>query len=367
VNIFGINLILIIIYGLLLLKLIKTRQTSLVFLIAVTFQLIFINGLRAYTIGVDTRRYQNHFYNVNDLSSIQEFLNHSNEIGYKILQKFVGIFHENFNFFLLIVAIIVFFSLLFYIKRYSKDYLLSYILFITLGLYNFTFSGIRQSLAISMGLIAFHYAVKKNLKLFTLFLLIAMSFHVSAIVLIPIYVLVNVKFVKVHYFVLFFIYALFLLFRNQIGYYMSLFYYGGSVDVINNYDSAGTIGTLSLFILFILLLGLILKNPFKIDNGQLNHGLFNIVIVSFFIQTLSSFSYLFTRLNFYYLIFIIIYIPLVISPTKNLKYSINPKLIGFSKLLIKSLIIIALLVSYFGTLESTVITEKLVPFYFFWE
>lgn len=80
-----------------------------------------------------------------------------------------------------------------YIYKYSTDILLSILGFLSLGLFQFYLTGFRQSIAISICLIAFEMAERKNIFRFLICVFVAMTIHQTAIVFLLAYFLINLK------------------------------------------------------------------------------------------------------------------------------------------------------------------------------
>lgn len=91
-----------------------------------------------------------------------------------------------------IVAIITLSGPFFFIKRYSKNYLLTVIMFITIGSFYMQFYIIRQAIAVSIFLMAFHFITDKKPLKYCLSIVIAAFFHQTALVLLLLYPLINI-------------------------------------------------------------------------------------------------------------------------------------------------------------------------------
>lgn len=97
-----------------------------------------------------------------------------------------------FGFYTWKAVIAVFFILAVYrlILRYSANVSLSYIALITLGMYGFSFSGLRQTVAFAVIMFAYPYLREKKLIRFLLLILLAGCFHSTAwicVLMYPIY------------------------------------------------------------------------------------------------------------------------------------------------------------------------------------
>lgn len=364
-NILYLNFFLIIVYGFLFLNRYAFEKYKYIFLTLTTVQLVLFNGLRHMSIGVDTFRYARHFYRIQDINSLSQLLDYDMEIGFVIFNRVIGLFFNHQVAFLL-AATVIFGLFAFVISKYSKNIFLSYLIFISLGFFESTFNTMRQSIAISITLLAFYFAMKKKPQFFFITIIIATSFHISALIAIPIYFLMHYQLDTIKILIISFVYMILLTFRHQIGEIFTRIYYGDSASILMDmYDSSGGIGGTTLALIFFFILFTISHRPMNNKGNRLLNATYNINILAIFIQTLSSFSYLFTRLNFYYLIYLVIYIPLLFEPTehsflKNYDYQIR-----FVKSIMLTVIVLFLGYSYLNDIGNNL--NNLLPFRFGWE
>lgn len=138
--------------------------------------LISLSSLRGATIGNDTHSY---IYMFKNLSADD----HSRfEIGYVWLTDTIKKFTDNYQFLFVVVSIIIYFSFGKFIVKYSKMPWLSLYLFFTYGFFTFTFTALRQGIAMAICLYAFEAILKgKNIRAILL-ILGATLFHSTAIV-----------------------------------------------------------------------------------------------------------------------------------------------------------------------------------------
>lgn len=80
-----------------------------------------------------------------------------------------------------------------FIYKYSEDVLLSTLGLMSLGILGFYMTGFRQSMAISLCLLALEMADKKKPSAFVMFVLLAMCLHQTAVVFLPVYFVMNIK------------------------------------------------------------------------------------------------------------------------------------------------------------------------------
>lgn len=165
-----------------LLSLSTNKYNCKVFATIIVFSVI---GLRGVTVGADTLVYKN-LYESN-------YIWGSNEFGYTWLTMVCNEAGISFNSFLVIVAVFCAICFYMFVSKYSKDYIYSLIIFVGLGNFTMFMTGLRQTIAISMITLALLEMMKNKWYLFFPLVLLASTFHYSAIVILPIYLL---KFIK---------------------------------------------------------------------------------------------------------------------------------------------------------------------------
>ena len=172
-------------------KIENRKYFRLVYTISVVIILGLFMGLRNKSVGVDTKQY---LYRYNKLTfkfhSLEQL---ENEGGYELFNELLRVLKVNNQGFILITSFLMIVSFIYFYYKYSYSLFLSIYLHITIGLFTMSMSGIRQTFSICILLFAFNYIIKRNILRFLLLVIIATTFHKSAIIFLPIYLLKNVK------------------------------------------------------------------------------------------------------------------------------------------------------------------------------
>ena len=204
----------------------------------VTF-LIFISGVRDFSVGNDTRNYIYFF----EEFGVKHFvsLNHRTEIGYQLFNFFIGLFTSDPHVYLLIYSLICYSLLYRYIckKCLNIPLALSIVFFVFFTVYA---NEMRQGLAMVIILYAYDF-LKRRKNIISLFLiLIAGLIHSSAFICLLLY---GFKFVSRNKMYILIILILSLLislsgvpemiishfFPQYIDYFTSKYHYGGSIAI----------------------------------------------------------------------------------------------------------------------------------------
>ncbi len=133
--------------------------------------------------------------------------------------------------------------------KQSPKIILSYIAFACLGLYIFSFSGIRQGLGFAFTFFAFNFIEDRRPWKFLIFILLGITMHTSSVIFIPAYLVKNLSLSSKKAFIGILIVFLFLPFLMPVIQFFSVLLYGKE-----KYSSFQGDAAYNLLILYILLL-----------------------------------------------------------------------------------------------------------------
>lgn len=222
----------------------KFRKSSIFFLILSFILIILISSLRAESVGTDNPAYSE-WYNSIDLNlSLYELITLNIidfEPGFVILNYVIKSLDFNYNLALVFYSILVW-GPIFYFYKYFKNYFY-FVIFtlITLGYLFFTFNGQRQAIAIGFIFLATKYLYeKKNIK-FIISIIIATSFHFSAILFSTIYYIFKIPKLPTFFWIFLILFSLFFplsyLFYS-IGKVANLFPFYSSYLLLDNFTQS---------------------------------------------------------------------------------------------------------------------------------
>lgn len=157
------------------------------------FILVLFFGFRNYDVGTDTNSYYNIFMHIGKSFSFSTLFEY--EFLYCLLNAICYSISKNFTLCLFIIGIIIYTNLVFSINRLSDNPIISFGLFLALGMYSQSFNLIRQYLAISFVMLSLYFLIKKNSNIkFLACVCIAFLFHKTAIICILFPLLKKIKF-----------------------------------------------------------------------------------------------------------------------------------------------------------------------------
>ena len=148
-----------------------------------------VAGLRDSIIGTDTRAYIRYFNYACDSNSFLQYNNLSRlEIGYDLIIYIVSRIANNYHVFLFVTELLVIIPI--YMRAYERrkensmtlTMIVAYLL-----MFNMSLNINRQCIAIAIITYGLKYVENKNFIKFVITVLIAMTFHLTAIVTLPIY------------------------------------------------------------------------------------------------------------------------------------------------------------------------------------
>lgn len=329
------SLLLIIIVGKICNSSRKSTLESNVFLILSYIVILTLYVLKNNNIFPDLDKYEMLFVNSKRVSweSIKELQNYSisdkYELGWCIFTKTISYIFDDFLSFIFLFSIIYLCLVFFALKKYSNYLLFAIILFILLRFYNSCFV-LRQNLAAAVCMASIPFIIKRKPIHFSFCILVAFSFHQSALVFSIMYFLFDVKISKLYIVLLLFASTImyvgvFTIFSNFLPYFESYQVY--ATEIRSSEGSNYTSFILSLISLLFILF--VYKNK-KID--KINRLFIHAMIISSIINFVKiGLPGTVGRLGLYFSYFIILAFPNACMNIEN-KEMRTLAIVGFSAL-----------------------------------
>lgn len=321
----------------------------------------FICGFRYKFLTGDLLKYE---WNYRDLLNYgwfsEKVINEGKNTGFQMFMKLIStITNGEFQYLLIIIALVTEIVLAVMIYRYSPKPWLSYLIWNCIGFYIFGFSAIKQALAMAFIMCAMMAIMEDNLKKFMIFTLIASFIHMPAIAFLPAYWLAKNKINSATILGYIFSYIVIFVFRNQlVSFFGNIYYEDEAMELFQN--SSEALGGRFFIIILTLLCGIVLKG-FKEREFQ---KLFNMIVVAAILQMFSGVDNIFTRFADYYFQMAVLYIPLIFYDLKkNVTYNKNyaMALLPFNtrsiKVFIAILTVILVWYYYYTCLGTTIAYE----------
>lgn len=293
----------------------KVKTSKKYYIMAFLLLILFLI-LRSDKVGIDNNNYKSIFQYCHDLNFIDVISYERHEIGYKYYNKIISLIYYNFNFFMIITAILSMIGVYYFIKNNSKNYIYSLLIFITFNFYGFFFGIYRQVLAISILLYSLKFVKERQLKKFILTVFIASLFHKTALIFLIVYILPKIKINEILVRIWILLTLLFLITKSLIIQFILGYIYKPA-------ETTGISGGGYKMLLLLFILSLVCyyyqKDLLKQDKN--NIIFINMVFVATMIQCLSTVFGNAYRMTLYFSLAMIIIIPniLEIMKPKELK------------------------------------------------
>lgn len=274
---------------------------------AITVILTLFSGLRTWWFG-DLIKYYTLYRSCNGEGWVQAVFGKFNNIGIRLFFRISGFFLISYDVCIFLIAAFVAVTLGILVYRYSPSPYWSYLIYISLGFYIFTYSGLKQAIAMGFCCIAFFFIVDRRPWMFTLFVVIAGLFHFPALVFLLAYPIAHKRIDRYYFWIVVGGLLLVFLLRDPIVRAMSKLYYDD--------EDAGTakelIGGRFLMMIAIILVSLMIRQLNNYDREY--RYVFNLMIAAAALQSFSVYDNNFTRLADYYYQFSVLFIPMMLEP-----------------------------------------------------
>ncbi len=193
---YNLLLLLILLLGICICEIKKSRLNNAVFLCIVSVAMITMAFLRANTVGIDYKQYADYFAQVRS-GGWSFLISGANayrvEPGYSLLNYVVSLFTGDVHIFMLGVAVVTTGLTALLLYKYSPIPWIGMFVFASFGFYGNSLSFLRQSIAIAIFLFAVRFLKEKRVVPYLLIVLLAASFHKAMFIMIPVYFIAHIK------------------------------------------------------------------------------------------------------------------------------------------------------------------------------
>lgn len=166
----------------------KAKSWTLIIALLPVFVLV---AFKSEDVGTDTLGYLNKIASFGDEIDYGMKGEKVTEYGFQYLMIVLNRITDNSQSLLIALGVLTVVSLYCFIKQTSTNWCMALYLFICLGFFQFVMTGIRQSMAIEIMLLAYPFLKKRQMALYMMMVVLAFLFHKSAIVCAPLYLIAN--------------------------------------------------------------------------------------------------------------------------------------------------------------------------------
>lgn len=317
--------------------------------------LFLLLALRDITVGKDLVTYKSIFEMCSG-ASFRDLLSMEWELGYTIYNKVIAFIFREYRLFLIVTA---FFILKPIYALYSKERNFSFlviVLFINMPCFLMMFSGLRQAISTSIGILAYMMIEKKKHFWGVALILLAISFHISAVVLFLLYPAFWLKTKAKHLIYIIPTLLIIYFFKTPIFTFIIGFAPSKYLEFYGELQPTGAFGMMILFLVF-LAFSFIISDEDQMSDKD--YFMRNILLISTMIQFFVPIHFLIQRASYNFLIFVpVAIISIVQAPKKMWK--------NISNVAVVVMTIFFLLYFFYTALFSPDNLLDVFPYKFFW-
>ena len=328
------------------------------FLVMLIIPLLLFSGLRNKSVGVDTLTYFTRFTKISvlDYSQMLKVTSGFSDTGYYYSAWVFSRIINNEQVWLAFISFIYMLGVALVCYWESPDYSFSMLYIYCIGLFFFSMTGLRQTLAMGFVMISYLFVVKRKPILFFLVILLASQMHKSALVFLIIYPLANLKTGWARLLVVIAFFILVLAFRNTIGAWIIEYLPEDLIDErITGYMKSTTQYTASGFVIQLFMYIFCMRyHDSVVEDLPHREVLYNLAFFSLVFQAAAMSIAEFFRVSMYFSWTFMVLIPIC------MQYERDQRNYEF----VRMMIVIAFVAYFFySTLDSC----GIMPYRFFWQ
>lgn len=264
--------------------------------------------------GNDFESYRNWFYNIENIR-----LTWNNDIAFNLLMLVINRTTGSFDFFIVITSSLLVLSIYSFAIKNSENFVMTIFCFITFGIYELAFSAIRQWVAGTFFLFAYQFVKDKKFWKYFISILLASTFHNSAIILIIVYPFVNSKLKVKSKIIICLIATIVIAILTKTNSILEVIYkympvykykYLNIGNELNSNYTVFSIGTLCTLIILLYYKNFLLKNKY-------NRNKFDFLLMLCVFAYIATINPMFGRLLQYFMPAVPLIIPSIISIFNN--------------------------------------------------
>ena len=274
--------------------------------ICVTIVMTLFSGLRTWWFG-DLIKYYTLYTQCNTPDGWNRVFAEFDNVGIRVFFRMAGTLGVSYDICIFLIALFAAVTLGIVVYKYSPAPYWSYLVYFAMGFYLFTYSGLKQTIAMGFLMLAASNIFEAKFKKFIFWTVIAGLFHMPAFIFLPAYIIARQKFTQKYVLFLALAAVVIFVFRDKIVEIASKAYYEDE----GKFSTDGAIGGRTLMMLFILFVAAILR-PVQ-TKDRIYCQSFNLMIIAAMIQYFGMYNNVFTRLADYYYQFVVLFMPLMME------------------------------------------------------
>ena len=285
-----------------------TKSKNLIFIMLSFGQLFILMSFRE-GIGFDYNQYASGFYNMKQAGF--ETLSYKDwEIGFIIFTKLFGFIPGmDHQWFIIVLSLIAIIPAAVFIYKNSEMPWVSTILYVNLFMFFMSMNFLRQMIAVSLLLLAWHFMKRKKFIIYAVIIVFASLFHQTVLIMLPVYFLVKMKPAMKEILIYGFILLWFYTASTNMIELVTSFYHEEYSET--EFITEGVSFIYAITPLFITVVSFILVKTETINLTDENKYMINLsFICSLLMLTMSKHSII-ERLSYYFIMFAILLVPVI--------------------------------------------------------
>lgn len=291
----------------------KKQDKSIIYLSIIFIQFTLLAWQKDFSVGQDTLMYCRGFDYISS-ESFKDILLDKWEPGYVISNWIIGNLGFDFHTYLLIVSGFIYYSVCRFIFRYSQYPWLSVAIFVAFGYYFGSLHILRQYIAIAIILYSYDCILNRKFASYLALVLLAASFHTSAIVFLPTYFLYGKSIRPTMMIVLFSLSLAIALIAGDVLLNMFVMNDRYQDAYVSDKDGAGSGYGMLLFMTLIFSCALLLKPKYLNKHESIFYWIF---FISLCMQPLSITVSMVSRAILYWSLSLLVLLPMIIHNIKS--------------------------------------------------
>lgn len=288
----------------------KIRKRRKYFLIIACAELIVLSGIRGYSVGADTSVYLSalEYYKALPKTEILQaklVYPYDFEAGYFFLTKLCALLDFSKTTFLFLISTLIYIPIFVAIYKRSADPYISILTYFAFGFFSYSLGIFRQMIALSIVICGIQYTKDRKFFKYFAFIIIAMTFHSTALLALVIYFLYPLNW-KINTRIFISMSAISLLFGNYIVNFMIIM-----IPKYSGYIS-GTLkqgGSYLMLILFVMLFAVQYLSSRMKTPSEYNKIMFDALGMTVLVQSLGYSLNIFGRAISFFSVYLIFMIP----------------------------------------------------------
>ncbi len=278
--------------------------------------LLLLVACRAESVGIDTNNYHV-IFDSNLNATLRDIFAQASECLFYFVNYVIRQFTYNFQVYLVITALWCIIPIAWYYCQDRRHSVIQIVLFVNMSTFIMLFSGIRQAMAISLGVVAFCCLKNKKRILFFIVATVCTFIHNSGFMVFFLFPLYYLRLKRKHLIVLVPAMVALLVFNRQI--------FGLLTGILSQYDSKfdAEISSTGAFTMLLVFAAFLAFSYWIADEKQMDDETFalrNILMFAVILQCFAPLHTLSMRMGYYFIIFIPVAMGKVLTvPKKQLQ------------------------------------------------